>query len=94
VLSVTVKLYTPIPRIQAKPYSKKHHYIIIISLLMSPLLRHRPSLWITRRTGHNQLRGPSVGWCVEKDEKRKKQYTTKVVKKFNYLDIGSYQIIV
>jgi hypothetical protein len=38
--------------------------IIIISLLMSPLLGHRPSLWITHKTGHNPSRGPSAGWCV------------------------------
>jgi hypothetical protein len=30
-------------------YPKKPFIIIIISLLMSPLLEHRPSLWITHR---------------------------------------------
>jgi hypothetical protein len=25
------------------------HFIIVISLLMPPLLRHRPSLWITHK---------------------------------------------
>jgi hypothetical protein len=35
--------------------------IIIISLLISPLLGHRPSLWIT---GHNSLRGSSTDWWV------------------------------
>jgi hypothetical protein len=39
--------------------------IIIISLLMSPLLGHRPSLWITHKgNGHNPPRGPSAGWQV------------------------------
>jgi hypothetical protein len=39
--------------------------IIIISLLMSSLLRHRPSLRRhIRRTGHNQPHGPSAGWWV------------------------------
>jgi hypothetical protein len=38
----------------------------INSLLMSPLLGHRPSLWIThiRRTGYNPPRGPNAGWWV------------------------------
>jgi hypothetical protein len=36
---------------------------IIISLLMSPLLGHRPSLWKIR-TGYNPPRGPSANWWV------------------------------
>jgi hypothetical protein len=36
--------------------------IIIISLLMSPLLGHRRSLWITHK--ENALREPSAGWWV------------------------------
>jgi hypothetical protein len=40
-------------------------FFIIISLLMSPLLGHRPSLWITHKeNGHNPPRGPSAGWWV------------------------------
>jgi hypothetical protein len=38
--------------------------IIIISLLMSPLLGDRPSLWITHKEnhrGHKPLCGPSAG---------------------------------
>jgi hypothetical protein len=31
---------------------------------MSPMLEHRPSLWINRGTGHNPPRGPSAGWRV------------------------------
>jgi hypothetical protein len=38
--------------------------IIIISLLMSPLVGHRPSLWITHRTGHKPPRGPSTDWWM------------------------------
>jgi hypothetical protein len=39
--------------------------IIIISLLMSPLLGHRPFLWITHKeTGHNPPRGPIADWWV------------------------------
>jgi hypothetical protein len=47
--------------------------IVIISLLMSLLLGHRPSLWIThkengplptRRTSHNRPRGPIAVWWV------------------------------
>jgi hypothetical protein len=30
-------------------YFGNRSYFIIISLLMSPLLRHRPSLWITHK---------------------------------------------
>jgi hypothetical protein len=38
---------------------------VINLLLMSPLLGHRSSLWITqRRTGHNPPSGPSVDWWV------------------------------
>jgi hypothetical protein len=37
--------------------------IIVISLLMSPLLGFRPSLWITlKENGHNPPRGPSADW--------------------------------
>jgi hypothetical protein len=37
--------------------------IIIISLLMSPLLWHRPSLWITHKeNGNNPPRRPSADW--------------------------------
>jgi hypothetical protein len=38
--------------------------IIIISLLMSPLLRHRPYGLHIRRTGHNPPRLLSAGWWV------------------------------
>jgi hypothetical protein len=39
--------------------------IIIISLLMSPLLGHRPPYGLhIRRTGHHSPRGPSAGWWV------------------------------
>jgi hypothetical protein len=39
---------------------------IIIGLLMSQLLGHRPSLWVIhiKRTGHNPPGGPSEGWWV------------------------------
>jgi hypothetical protein len=45
--------------------TKIYIYIIIniISLLMSPLLGHRPSLWITHSRPHPP-RGPSAGWWV------------------------------
>jgi hypothetical protein len=40
-------------------------YIIIISLLTSPLLRQRPPFGShIRRTGHNRQRGPSADWWV------------------------------
>jgi hypothetical protein len=39
--------------------------VVIISLLMSPLLGHRPSLWITyKKTGHNPPRGPNADCWV------------------------------
>jgi hypothetical protein len=39
--------------------------IIIISLLMSPLLGHRPSLWITHKeNGSKPSLRPSAGWWV------------------------------
>jgi hypothetical protein len=38
--------------------------ITISSLLMFPLLGHRPFLRIATRTGHNLPRGPSTGWWV------------------------------
>jgi cellulose synthase/poly-beta-1,6-N-acetylglucosamine synthase-like glycosyltransferase len=39
--------------------------IIIISLLMSPLLGHRPPYWLpTRRTGHNVPHGPRIGRSI------------------------------
>jgi hypothetical protein len=39
--------------------------IIIISLLMSPLLGHRPPYGLhIKRTGHNPPREPSAGWWV------------------------------
>jgi hypothetical protein len=41
---------------------EKHCIIIINSLLMSPLLGHRPYGLHIRRTGHNPPRGPSAGW--------------------------------
>jgi hypothetical protein len=43
----------------------KSFIIIIISLLMSPLLGHKPSLWIThKKNGHNPPCGPSAAWWV------------------------------
>jgi hypothetical protein len=39
------------------------YIIIIVSLLMSSLLGHRPFLWIhLMRTGHNPPRGFSADW--------------------------------
>jgi hypothetical protein len=49
-------------RTYASPVKK--YMTIIISLLMPPLLGHRPSLWITHKEEHNPPRGPSVGWWV------------------------------
>jgi hypothetical protein len=43
---------------------KQFIIIILSSLLMSPLLGHRPSGLHIRRTDHNPPRGPSAGWWV------------------------------
>jgi hypothetical protein len=40
-------------------------FVIIISLLMSPLLEHSLPFYLhIRRMGHNPPRGPSVDWWV------------------------------
>jgi hypothetical protein len=38
--------------------------LMIISLLMSLLLEHMPSLWITNKENGNPPRGPSADWWV------------------------------
>jgi hypothetical protein len=60
----TVNCSSLIPLITKKSIIYDFMIIIIIRLLMSPLLGHRPVLINTRRTGHNPPLGPSADWWV------------------------------
>jgi hypothetical protein len=56
---------TNLLHIKAKKMSNFLFLTFIISLLMSPLLEHRPFLWITHlENRHNPPRGSSAGWWV------------------------------